>query len=341
MLHIDGSTGEGGGQIVRSSLGLSLLTGTPFRISNIRGRRKRPGLLRQHLTAVQAATEIGKAKVGGARLGSSELVFEPTTIAGGEYSFAIGTAGSATLVLQAVLPALLQADGPSLLTIEGGTHNPMAPSFDFLERCFFPILRRMGVSIEAQLVRPGFYPAGGGQFIVKVTPCEQLDPIELLERGELRWRRARAVITNLPVDIAKRELAQLQKVLEWESGCFEVVEVDDSLGPGNLVSLELEYESVSEMLTSFGEKNRSAKAVVDQAIEEYREYISVDAPVGKHLTDQLLIPMAMAGSGSFRCLAPTGHTLTNVDVIQRFLPVQLDLEREGGRTFRVTASPTG
>jgi len=341
MLHIDGSMGEGGGQILRSSLGLSLVTGTPCRISNIRARRKKPGLLRQHLTAVRAATEIGKAEVTGAHVGSSELVFEPTAIAGGEYSFAIGTAGSATLVLQAVLPALLRADGPTLLAIEGGTHNPMAPPFDFLEQCFFPLLRRMGVTIEAQLVRPGFYPAGGGRVLVEVEPCEKLAPIELLERGELIRRRARAWVAHLPKEIARREVKQMQKQLNWDRDCFEIVEIDDSLGPGNLVAIELHYEHVDEVVTSFGEKRRPATAVVKQAIDEYREYTAADVPVGQHLTDQLLIPLALAGGGRFRCVRPTPHTLTNIAVIETFLPVRFRIDKQDRHRFEISASGEG
>src|SRR5437867_958993 len=163
MLLIDGSQGEGGGQILRTALGLSLVTGTPIRIEKIRAGRAKPGLLRQHLTAVNAATAIGAVDVEGATLGSQELTFRPGTVKPGEYRFAVGTAGSTGLVLQTVLPPLLTAPGPSTLTLEGGTHNPTAPPFDFLARAFLPLISRMGPSATARLERPGFYPAGGGQ----------------------------------------------------------------------------------------------------------------------------------------------------------------------------------
>src|SRR5882762_6595662 len=158
MITIDGSEGEGGGQMLRSSLALSLVTGQPFRIERIRAKRQKPGLLRQHLTAVEAAKAVGCAEVVGASLGSQTIEFRPGPVTPGNYRFAVGTAGSATLVLQTVLPSLLTASGPSTLTLEGGTHNPLAPPFDFLDRSFLPAIRQMGASVELELRNPGFYP---------------------------------------------------------------------------------------------------------------------------------------------------------------------------------------
>src|SRR6185369_8211050 len=174
MIALDGSQGEGGGQILRSALALSLVTGTPFRIDNIRARRARPGLMRQHLTAVEAAAAVGAARTSGAALGSRSLTFAPTTVKAGEHTFSVGTAGSATLVLQTVLPSLLTADRPSSLVLEGGTHNPSSPPFDFLAKAFLPIVAGMGAQVEATLERPGFYPAGGGRFRVTVAPAKAL-----------------------------------------------------------------------------------------------------------------------------------------------------------------------
>jgi RNA 3'-terminal phosphate cyclase (ATP) len=202
MLEIDGARGEGGGQILRSSLALSLVTGTPFRIVNIRAGRKRPGLMRQHLTAVQAAVEVGQARVRGAEVGSRDLTFEPKAIRAGDYHFSVGTAGSATLVLQTVFPALALAKGPSTVTVEGGTHNPMAPPFDFLARAFLPLIERMGPRCQAVLERPGFYPAGGGRFRVSVEPAPAFARLDLRERGEIRGRRATAVVALLARSIA-------------------------------------------------------------------------------------------------------------------------------------------
>src|SRR5262245_20703997 len=197
MITIDGSFGEGGGQILRTSLALSLVTGKPFRIENVRAGRKSPGLLRQHQTAVSAAAAVGRAEIAGASIGSGELEFSPKAIAPGEYQFAIGTAGSTTLVLQTILPALMTATAPSRIALEGGTHNPFAPPFDFLVLSFLPLLKRMGVHIEAALERPGFYPAGGGRIVVSIKPGTLLR-LDLENRGEVLSKRARAVVANLP-----------------------------------------------------------------------------------------------------------------------------------------------
>lgn len=319
MIHIEGSQGEGGGQILRSALALSLVTGTPFRIDNIRAKRAKPGLLRQHLTAVQAATEIGRAETLGASIGSSRLDFKPGKVQPGEYKFAVGTAGSATLVLQTVLPALFSLAEPSTLTLEGGTHNPFAPPFDFLERAFLPLIARMGPRVTTELERPGFYPAGGGRFTVRIEPAS-LGRLDLLERGAIRARRARALIANLPAAIAERELCVVGHYLGWERESMQVVEVKNSQGPGNILLLEMESEHVCEIVTGFGEKGRSAEDVARMAIEEARAYLAMGAPVGVHLADQLLLPLALGMGGSFATSEPTAHTRTNMEVIRLFLP---------------------
>jgi RNA 3'-terminal phosphate cyclase (ATP) len=204
MITIDGSFGEGGGQILRTSLALSLVTGHAFRIQNIRAGRAKPGLLRQHLTAVQAAVEVGDAAVDGATLGSKELVFKPGKVRAGDYRFAVGTAGSATLVLQTILPALIIGKEPSRLTLEGGTHNPHAPPFDFLDRAFLPLLNRTGPQVSMKLERIGFYPAGGGRFTVEIIPTDKLKGLDLRERGESKGRSARAIFSNLSAGVANR-----------------------------------------------------------------------------------------------------------------------------------------
>src|SRR4030095_11432506 len=218
MITIDGSFGEGGGQILRTSLGLSLVTGQPFRIDKIRAGRRNPGLLRQHLTAVKAAAKIGQAEVTGVNIGSTQLTFSPGRVAAGCYQFAVGTAGSATLVLQTVLPALLiseDQDRETRLTLEGGTHNPFAPPFDFMTKAFLPLLERMGAQIEARLERYGFYPAGGGRFEIVIRPAKALVPIELNERGKILNRRATALVAHLPRGIAERELGVGHRKLSW------------------------------------------------------------------------------------------------------------------------------
>src|SRR5437762_121940 len=196
MLTIDGSFGEGGGQIIRTSLALSLITGTPFRIYNVRARRAKPGLQRQHLTAVNAAAEVGNAQVDGAQVGAREFTFRPGKVQPGAYTFDIGTAGSTTLVLQAILPPLMCAAEPSLVVLRGGTHNVHAPPYEFLARTFLPLIARMGPRVHVELVRYGFYPPGGGQFNVYIEPAAHLTPLELIARGEFKSRRARGLVVR-------------------------------------------------------------------------------------------------------------------------------------------------
>ena len=327
-LTIDGSQGEGGGQILRTSLALSLVTGKPFRMDNIRAKRQKPGLLRQHLTAVNAAVEIGGARVEGNAIGSKRLSFIPGTVKAGAYHWAVGTAGSATLVLQTVLPALLTADKPSELVLEGGTHNPFAPPFDFLEKAFLPLIARMGPTVTATLERPGFYPAGGGKFMVSVKPAQRLVRLDLTERGEIVGRSGRAVVSRLPRAIAETELAILQAKLSWEAECFKVEDVSNPRGPGNILICTLESQNITEVFTGFGEKGVPADRVALATVKEVREYLAAGVPVGRHLADQLMIPMALAGGGTFQTLPPTRHSLTNIEVIQKFLDVKITATKQ-------------
>ncbi|MDJ0819240.1 MAG: RNA 3'-terminal phosphate cyclase [Desulfobacterales bacterium] len=322
MITIDGSYGEGGGQILRTALALSLVTGKPFSINNIRAGRKKPGLMRQHLTAVNAAVEIGDAAIEGNRIGSQAFRFEPVTVKSGTYRFAIGSAGSCTLVFQTILPALLIAGEPSEIILEGGTHNPFAPPFDFLEKAFLPVINRMGPAVRAVLEKPGFYPAGGGRFKVSVDPAG-MNRIDLIERGKVIGRRARAAVANLPVSIANRELKVIRDELEWAREQLAVVDVEDSQGPGNILSVEIVSENVTEVFTGFGQKGISAEKVAKRTVRTVREYLAADVPVGRYLADQLLLPMAMAGGGKFRTLSPTKHTSTNAEIIKKFIDVEI------------------
>jgi RNA 3'-terminal phosphate cyclase (ATP) len=310
------------------------VTGKPFRIERIRAKRPKPGLLRQHLTAVNAAAEVGQAEVHGGSLGSLELTFVPGEAQPGDYRFAVGTAGSATLVLQTVLPALLAARGPSRLTLEGGTHNPFAPPFDFLQKAFLPLVRRMGAGVEAILERPGFYPAGGGLFRAAIEPAGSLRRLDLLERGEVKRRSARAIVSRLPLDIARRELSAVRDGLSWGDECLRAEEAR-SAGPGNVLLLEIESEHVTEVFTGFGERGRPAEAVAAGAVDEARSYLAAGVPVGVHLADQLLLPMAQASGGSFRTLAPSRHTTTNAEVLKRFLDAEVRTTREDGGAWLV------
>jgi RNA 3'-terminal phosphate cyclase (ATP) len=338
MLSIDGSQGEGGGQILRTALALSLLTGTPFRIDKIRAARSRPGLLRQHLAAVRAAREIGRADAGELELGATELEFRPHRVRAGEYRFDVTSAGSACLVVQTVLPPLLLAEGRSVLVVEGGTHNPTAPPWEYLARVLFPLLERMGARVRTTLERHGFYPAGGGRLRVEIEPVARLTPIELLERGAIVSRSARALVAHLPPSIGERELRIVSQELSGFEGHTEVVNATDSAGPGNALLLELVSEHVTEIFASFGERGLRAETVAERAVQQVREYLLHDAPVGPHLADQLVLPLAICGEGAFRTGPLTPHAYTNLDVVQRFLPVRAEVRPGAGSDVVVRIS---
>jgi RNA 3'-terminal phosphate cyclase (ATP) len=325
MLTIDGSTGEGGGQIFRTSLALSLITGTAFRIHHIRQARAKPGLRPQHLAALQAAATIGEADVDGAAVGAGEIVFRPRRVRAGTYHFDVGTAGSTGLVLQTVLLPLVMTRAPSSVTLEGGTHNTHAPPFDFLAEAFLPLMQRMGAPVQAELERAGFYPAGGGRVHVEIGEARGLSALSLLERGATRRRRARAMVSRLPRHIAERELAVIRSQLGWQADELETAVVSDATGPGNILLLSIESEHVTEVFTGFGELGVRAETVAERAADDARRYESARVPVGPYLADQLLLPLALAGGGAFRTMPLSLHATTNFEVIRRFLDVSIDV----------------
>lgn len=334
MLTIDGSYHEGGGQILRTALSLSLATGTPFRIEKIRAGRKRPGLLRQHLTAVLAAARISNAEVRGAEINATELSFLPQDVVPGDYQFSIGTAGSTMLVLQTVLPVLMLAKGASMLTLEGGTHNPAAPPYDYVERVYLPLLRRMGARVGCELVSAGFFPAGGGVVKISIEAPVELHTLDLRQRGQIVRRSARGLVSNLPQSIAERELMVVERKLSWERSNL-IAESVASRGPGNILLLEIESEQLTEIFTGFGERNVRAEAVAERAINEAKRYLASDVAVGEHLADQLLLPLALMKGGVFTTLPLSAHSLTNIGTIGKFLPVKIQVRDEGSRRCTV------
>lgn len=319
---------------MRTSLALSLVTGKSFRIENIRAGRKKPGLMRQHLAAVNAAAEVGNAKVAGNTMGSKKISFEPGGIRSGKYHFDVGTAGSCTLVFQTILPALIMADGTSEIVLEGGTHNAYAPPFEFLKNSFLKILNRMGPVVETVLQKPGFYPAGGGRFSAFIQPAP-LKKIELNERGPIIKKKANAMVANLNIGIAHRELKMVRKKLAWDDDCMSASEVKNSKGPGNILTITVESENITEVFTGFGERGVSAENVAKRVIKQVQEYLSADVPVGNFLADQLLIPIALAGEGSYRTLTPSLHTQTNIDIIRKFLNIEIISKQVGPQQWKI------
>jgi RNA 3'-terminal phosphate cyclase (ATP) len=337
-ISIDGSMGEGGGQILRSSLALAIRQGKSFRISNIRAARKRPGLQPQHLAAVKAATSISDAHVEGAEKDSLELVFVPSKVLAGEYSFSIGTAGSTSLVLQTILPALVLADAPSRLILEGGTHNPFAPPFDFLKYAFLPLLNQMGPTVTASLERPGFAPKGGGRVCFDIKPVKKLKPVELTERGKLLEQRAEVLLAHLPQHIAQRELAVIKQKLAIDDNNLLFNFANTAYGAGNVVSIILKSENITECFTAFGQRGIPAEQVAENVVKQVRRYLLAGVPVGSHLADQLLLPLALTGSGRFITMKPSSHTLTNMKVINAFMDIQVQTEEIGPDIWQVCLS---
>jgi RNA 3'-terminal phosphate cyclase (ATP) len=323
LLVIDGSYREGGGQIIRTSLALSLVTGKPFRVERARANRDKPGLRKQHLTAVTAAAEIGQAIVEGAAVGSTEFSFIPGTVIPGDYIFDIGTAGSATLVLQTVLPPLMIASGPSMVRLQGGTHNVHAPPYDFLERTFLPLVSRTGPKILIDLGRYGFYPPGGGRFDVFIEPVPMPRRVDLVKRGKIREQRARALVVNLPATMAERELAVVKAKMGLSDKQLHAEISDNAISRGTAVMIEIESEHLTEVFTRIGERGVRAEVIAEKAADEALAYLKTEAPVGEHLADQLLIPFSLCDGGSFATSKLSLHTLTNIDVIKKFLDVDI------------------
>ncbi|TPW12346.1 MAG: RNA 3'-terminal phosphate cyclase [Halothiobacillaceae bacterium] len=317
MLHIDGSQGEGGGQILRSALSMAMVTGTEIKVDNIRAGRPKPGLMRQHLACVNAAQAICNAEVSGAEVGSTTIIFKPQSVQAGEYEFSVGTAGSTTLIFQTVLPALARVKGESHLRFHGGTHNMYAPSFDFIALAFIPLLKQMGIEVELTLQRHGFYPQGCGEWSAIVRPPEKIAVLELIDAGALIKKSAVITSANIPSHIEKREMDEIASLCGWAQDDIEVKRVN-AMGSGNIVSLRLHHQHYTEVVEQVGKIGLSAERVVRNAVDQLRRYQASRAVVGEHLADQLMLYMALAEGGCMTALKPTRHTKTNRDVIHLF-----------------------
>jgi RNA 3'-terminal phosphate cyclase (ATP) len=341
MITIDGSEGEGGGQMVRNACALSLVTGTPFRIINIRGKRPRPGLMRQHVTAVEAACAISGSTCLGLTVGSSELTFHPGVARAGDYRFAVGTAGSTALVLQTVLMPLVLANGPSRLVLEGGTHNMMAPPFDFIERVFLPVINRMGPRVSARLVRHGFYPRGGGRIEVEITPAP-LRPLDCFERGEKLAVAGQALFSGLPLAIAERMVERAARGLpDWGQEAFALRQLPEDQGPGVILMLEARYAHAAEIVSGFGQLGVPAERLAKTASARMNGYLETKAFAGPYLADQLILPFVLAGGGGFTTVKPSQHLLTAIDIARRFTGTRITVAQQPAGEHRVTIGEQG
>ncbi len=344
VIRIDGSYGEGGGQILRTSLALSCVSGRPVEILNIRCARKKPGLQPQHLTAVKAAAAISRAHVEGDTLGSTEIQFLPGAARGGDYLFDVsetkGSAGSTSLVLQTILLPLCFADRPANVVIQGGTHVPWSPTFHYLKKVFLPVLTRMDVSADVLIEKWGWYPAGGGKIELRIGPKKELLPVTLTERGNLVKVTGVSAVANLPRDIAVRQRNRAERMLSQKGIDAEIEIVSaPSPGKGTLLFLLAEFSNVSAGFDALGAIGKRAEEVADEAVLALSEYIESEGALDPHLADQVISYLALAdGTSEFTTSRITQHLLTNIWVVKQFTDVFISVHGNEGEPGRVTVS---
>ena len=335
MIVVDGSHGEGGGQLLRMAAALSALRGVPVTVTDIRAGRPNPGLAAQHVTALQAVAALCGANVEGLEIGSKEIVFRPGPIGGGRHSFDVGTAGSITLVLQACLPVAFAAREPVRLRLSGGTDVRWSPPLDYFARVFLPILRRMGSHANIELVRRGYYPRGGGLVEVTVEPALRWSSIEMQEPGGLRSIRGIAHVSNLPADIPKRmKHAAMRRLHGFADAKIEerVYAGDDAIGQGGALVLWAETDYAVLGATSLAERGKSSEKVAEEAAKELRAEIESGVTLDVHAADQVLVYLAQAdGPSAFTVREVSGHLNTMVWLLRQFVPREIAIAREGTR----------
>lgn len=333
-IQIDGSQGEGGGQILRTALALSMITGQAFELINIRAGRKKSGLMRQHLVCVQASQKISQAYIEGAELHSQRLYFAPQHVQSGKYQFQIGSAGSTTLVLQTLLPALLLQNQASELTISGGTHNPLAPTADFIEHCFLPCLKKLGIGVDFTLNKAGFFPIGAGEIQVTIQPWLDREKLDLLDSGSLQTIEAFAAVLNLSEEaqIAQRELATLNKRLALNSQQHFHLK---GISQGNTVYVKVEHQHHTQLFTALGEMRKSAEQIANNLAEDVKYYLKSKAAVDEYLADQLLLPLALGQGGRFTAQCISEHTRTQAAMIEKFIDCNIEFIELDKTLFQV------
>lgn len=356
MIKIDGSYGEGGGQILRTSLSLSVLTGQAIEIFNIRAKRKNPGLQAQHLAAVKAVEKISEAKTAGAKIGSQILRFEPKKIKSGKYEFDIGTAGSTTLVAQTILLPLVFAKHPSEVLIIGGTHNPFAPPFHYFSEVFLPTIEKLGIKTQVKLEKYGFYPKGGGRirlFIYPVMtksfygvePTLKLETKDFLERGKLEEISGLSIVANLPIEIAERQknflidhlqttpLIRANRRLENLSEKIKIERIQ-TLSPGTFIFLKARFSNVLTGFSSLGERGKPAEKVGEEAAKQFIEYYQSNKALDPHLADQIVLYLALTRKPfSFTVSRLTNHLLTHIWLLEQFLNIKIEINKLENKIF--------
>jgi len=349
MKEIDGAFGEGGGQILRTSIALSAVTGIPIKIRNIRAKRRPPGLKAQHLTAVKSVAKLVGASVKGLRIGSTEITFIPGEMRPGSYFFDVGTAGSISLVLQALLPAMAFAEDEVEVTIRGGTAVTFSPPVNYIEMILLPHLRDMGANVTLEVIRHGFYPRGGGIVKVRSKPIRgALRPIMKIERGRLRRITGAAISAKLPSHIVKREAKAAKKLLsrygvdvdiatKWEGPEL------NTLDPGTFIVLRAEFEKTLLGADALGARGKRAEKVGEEAAKKLAFDIDNNATVDVHMGDQLILWMALAkGKSMIRVSKLTMHAYTCIYIVKQLLEnVDVSVEGSVGELARITIQGAG
>ncbi|MCX7793293.1 MAG: RNA 3'-terminal phosphate cyclase [Thermodesulfovibrionales bacterium] len=333
IIEIDGAFGEGGGQILRTSLSLSCLLKKPLRIFNIRKGRKKPGLMPQHLTSVRIMQLISAAVVRGDEIGSTELYFEPREIKTGEFFYDIGTAGSTMLVLQTVLPPLIFSEKKSLVVLRGGTHVPMSPCYDYIKRIFCKFLEKVGITLNLSLEQYGFYPRGGGLIRAETEPAKEIKPLNILEPGRLLKIEGISGVANLPLSIAERQKDSLLKNASNLSIKMQIKSLAvRSPGPGTFLFIEAFYENSVAGFSSLGEKGKKAESVGEEAWKQFLRHLKTGCALDPHISDQIVLYLSLIDKLSeFSTSEITSHLLTNLWVLKQFLQIHYSVEGAEGQ----------
>jgi len=333
MIEIDGSYGEGGGQILRTSLSLSCLYRKPFRIFNIRKVRKKPGLMPQHLTCVRASQMLSNADVKGDFIGSTELFFYPKTVKGGSLFFDVGTAGSTLLILQTLIPSLIFLENETEIALTGGTHVPFSPSFHYINGVFVHLLKRLGIEIRLNIDSYGFYPRGGGRIRAKIVPAVSIKPLILTERGAIKCVTGCSGVGNLTLSIAERQKSAFLDEIKGLGFPVDIEIMDvPTIGQGTFIYVQLESENSIAGFTSLGQRGKRAEEVGKDAAYDFLHYYNANSAIDLHLSDQICIYLSICNESSiFTTSEITGHLTTNLWVISLFREFRYSIEGEIGR----------
>lgn len=326
IIRIDGSYGEGGGQMLRTSLALSILLFKPFEMINIRANRPNPGIQAQHLKAIEAASIVSEAIVEGAKLKSSWIRFFPKRIKNGNFRFDIGTAGATSLVLQTLYLPLSFASGTSNLTITGGTHVSWSPTFDYIKNCWIYFMEILGLKIKVELKRAGFYPHGGGEIKALINPADGVKPLNLIDRGKLLKIQIYSAHTNLTDEVAKRQARTAERILKGYGEIETIIDELESYSKNTTIAITGIFENSICCYTNLGEKGKRAELVAEEACEKFIKFLSTESTVDEYMADQILLPLSIAsGISQFTTPKITSHLKTNMDTIKKFIDVEFKI----------------